>query len=51
MSKEIGGIFKKDGEVWEILRYEILEDSYVCQKLNSIDNKTRKFKAEEMEGK
>ena len=46
MPKEIGGVFKKDGEVLEISRYEILEDSYVCQKLNSIGNQTRTVKEE-----
>jgi len=51
MSKETGGTFKKDGEVWEIVRYDNLKDSYVCKKLNSIDGNTRKFKEEEMEGK
>lgn len=46
--KESGGVFKKDGQLWEILKYDYIEDSYVCKNLSSLDFQIKKFSEEEM---
>jgi len=51
MPKEIGGIFKKNDEVWEILKYDNLEDSYICHNLSAHNYQSKKFREEEMEDK
>lgn len=47
--KDIGDIFKNDIGKWEIIRYDVLEDKYICHKLDSFRYETRKFSIEEIE--
>ncbi|WP_026887675.1 hypothetical protein [Clostridium beijerinckii] len=46
--KEVGGVFMKDGQLWEILKYDYIEDSYVCNNLSSLELEIDKFREEEM---
>ncbi len=38
----------KDGQLWEILKYDYIEDSYVCNNLSSLELEIDKFREEEM---
>lgn len=49
MAKDTGDILKKDGCIWEIIRYDQYEDCYICHRLDTFSNQIKKFREEDME--
>lgn len=50
MTKGIGDTFKRDSGIWEIVKYDSYEDSYICHRLDTFNFQIKNFRREEIGG-